>query len=357
MTNVRVDRIRRELKKRHLDAVVISSLPHIRYLTNFSGSNALCIITSRDAHFITDPRYALQSGTEVKGFDRTVTATGLLEAAAKKKLLSGCRYTGFESHYVSYAQYRTMRKLFPRVSFTPMTELVEEGALVKDHGEIALMRQAIKISDRTFHDVLKVIRPGIREFEIAAEISYLQRKYGADRDAFDAIIASGKRGCLPHARPSRKRIKRGELVTLDFGCSVDGYNSDITRTIAIGSIPRRAREMYAVVLEAQLAAIDAAKGGMLGKELDGVARARIKSRGYGKYFTHGLGHGLGQLVHERPRLSPISKERLLAGSVVTIEPGVYVPGYGGVRIEDDVLLTPSGCRVLTKSPKELITLS
>jgi len=356
MTNFRVERIRRKLKERHLDALVISSLPHIRYLTKFSGSNALCIIKARDAHFITDPRYALQSSTEVKGFGRTITATGLLEAAAKKNLLSGCRYAGFESHYVSYAQYRTMRKLFPRVSLTPMTELVEEGALVKDHGEIALMRRAIRISDRTFHDVLKLIRPGVREFEIAAEISYLQRKYGADRDAFDAIIASGKRGCLPHARPSRKRIKKGELVTLDFGCCVDGYNSDITRTIAVGRIPRRAREMYAVVLEAQLAAVDAAKGGMLGKELDGVARARIKSLGYGKYFTHGLGHGLGLLVHERPRLSAISKERLLAGSVVTIEPGVYIPGYGGVRIEDDVLLTPTGCRVLTRSPKELITL-
>ena len=356
MTNSRIERIRSELKRRQLDAMIVSFLPHVRFLTNFSGTNALCILKARDAFFITDARYVLQSGTEVRGYKRTIAPAGLLEGMSTKNLLGGCRLVGFESHYVSYAQHRTLRRLFPRVSFIPMTDVVENVALVKDDREIELMKRAITISDRTFSDVLKVIRPGVRELEIAAEISYLHKMYGAESDAFDAIVASGKRGCVPHARASRKKIKNGELVTLDFGCSVDGYNSDITRTVAVGRVPRRARHMYDVVLEAQLAAVDAAKAGMLAKELDRVARERIKLRGFGRYFTHGLGHGLGLVVHERPRISPLSKERLLPGCVVTIEPGVYIQEYGGIRIEDDVLLTTTGRRVLSRSPKELITL-
>jgi Xaa-Pro aminopeptidase len=351
----RIGRLRQVLKQNGLDALLVSSLHNIRYLTGFSGSHALCIIRESGAYFLTDSRYSLQSGREVKCCTRMVTARGLAETAAQQRLLAGCRRVGFESHHLSYAQYRLLRRLFPKVPLVPTSALVESLALAKDKDEVASIRTAVKISDAVFDEVLKEIRPGIRESEIAAMISYLHRKHGGEQDAFETIVASGTRGSLPHARASGKRIRTGELVTLDFGCRVNGYHSDITRTIGVGRVPRRAKEIYAVVLDAQRAAIGEAKAGMLAKDLDAVARKRIGTAGYGKYFIHSLGHGLGLHVHERPRISRLSKDRLVCGSVVTIEPGVYIPGFGGVRIEDDVLLTEKGCRVLNKAPKQFIS--
>ena len=228
--------------------------------------------------------------------------------------------------------------------------------LVKDDHEVEMIRRAVGISDKVFDDVLKVIRVGVRELEVAAEISYLHKSLGAERDAFETIVASGERSALPHARATEKKIKAGELLTLDFGCVVNGYNSDITRTIAIGKTSIRAKRMYDVVREAQQEAIESAKGGIWAKDLDAVARKRIERLGYGKYFNHSLGHGLGLHVHERPKVSQLSKERLRSGSVITIEPGVYLPKFGGVRIEDDVLLTESGCVVLNKATKEFIVI-
>lgn len=354
MKNERVARLREALSEEKLDALIVSSLHHVRYLTSFSGSNALCLVSRHEAIFVTDVRYGEQSSEEVKGFRRAVTALGLYEGVGKQNLLHRCRRVGFESHYVSYAQYRTLKRLHPSISFVPTTNIVERLTLIKVPEEIAAIKRAVEISDRVFTEVLPAIRPGVRELEIAGEISYLHKRFGAEHDAFETIVASGPRGSLPHARASSKRIRNGEMVTLDFGCTVDGYNSDITRTIAVGKASRRAREIYNVVLDAQRTAIDAAKGGMLVKDLDAVARNRIKDAGYGKYFIHSLGHGLGLQLHEHPRVSALSKERLQAGSVITIEPGVYIPDFGGVRIEDDVVVTETGSRVLNTAPKELL---
>ncbi len=354
MRRSRTAHLRTLFRERGLDALLVTSLPHVRYLSGFTGSNGICIITSSDAFFVTDIRYALQCREDVRGFRRIVTMVGLFDAASRRRLFAGCRTVGFESHHLSYAQHRSVRKLFPHVSWKPVSDLIEQQTLIKDRNEIASFEKAVAISDRVFNDVVKIVRPGVRELEVAAEISYLHKSYGAERDAFDPIVASGTQGAFPHAKAGSKKVKSGEMVTLDFGCVVQGYASDLTRTIAVGKISRKAREVYGVVLAAQEEAIHAARPGILARELDGVARRSITAAGYGRYFSHSLGHGLGIHVHERPRISALSKERLLAGNVVTIEPGVYIAGFGGVRIEDDVVLQKNGCRVLTAAPKDLM---
>ena len=357
MTQPRITTLRQALQEKGLDALVVSSLHNIRYLSSFTGSNAICVINHDEAFFLTDGRYREQSRAEVsRSFKRSFITLDLYEGIAGGGFLRGCGKVGFESHFVSYAQYRTMKKLCPAISFVPTADLVERLALRKDATEIAAIRKAVHISDKVFDKVVSMVRPGIEERTIAAEISYLHKRYGAEGDAFEPIVASGQRGSIPHARATSKRIANGEMVTLDFGCTVDGYNSDITRTVAVGRASRRAREMYKAVLDAQRGAIDSARAGMRAQELDAVARERIRHAGFGKYFIHSLGHGLGLHVHERPRISALSTEELQAGSVVTIEPGVYISGFGGVRIEDDVLLTDTGCTVLNAAPKELLIL-
>lgn len=355
MRRSRVAFLRESMRRRGLDAFIVSSPFHIRYLTGFSGSNGLCVVGRSEAFFITDVRYTHQAALEVKSCKRIIGTAGLYEEVAGRKLLKGCKAVGFESDVVTYAQYRILRKHAARTSFVPTTDFVENIALVKEEEEVENIRAAVRISDRVFDDTLRSIRADATELDVAAEISYLHKKHGAERDAFDPIVASGERGALPHARATSKKIRNGELVTLDFGCTVRGYNSDITRTVAIGKVSGKARHIYEVVLAAQREAIEAARGSMPAKDLDAVARQRIAKEGYGRRFIHSLGHGLGLQVHERPRVSFLSSEQLLPGSVITLEPGVYIPRFGGVRIEDDVLLTSEGCEVLSKAPKEFLT--
>jgi Xaa-Pro aminopeptidase len=354
MSKRRIGLLRDRMLQLGLDAFIVSSLPAVRYLTGFSGSNGLCIVRKNGAFFLTDSRYVQQSISEVKSWSRVIANNGLLEEASRHGLLRGCRSAGFESHTLTYAQYRTLKRLAGSVSLVSTRDVVESIALVKEKKEVECIRAAVRISDRVFNDILHSIQPGIAEVEIAAEISYLHKRYGAEKDAFEPIVASGERGSLPHARASGKKILNRELVTLDFGCTVGGYNSDITRTVAVGGASMQARTVYTVVLSAQREAIAAAKGGMLARDLDAIARDWITKEGYGKYFVHSLGHGLGLQVHEPPRVSVSSKERLMAGSVITIEPGIYIPRWGGVRVEDDVLLTPGGCEILSRSPKKFM---
>jgi Xaa-Pro aminopeptidase len=356
MTRHRVMRLRTTLRERRLDALFVSSLPNIRYLTGFTGSNALCVFTATRGFFLTDTRYRDQSRAEVGGIVRAVTTKTLAATAAERGYLDGCGRVGFESNATTYHQYRALRGLFPRHSLQPTADLVEDLAVVKDDQELACIRRAVAITEQVFLDMLNVVRPGMRENEVAAMISYLQKMYGADGDAFETIVAGGARGALPHARASERKMHSGEFVTLDFGCTVGGYASDLTRTVALGRVTRRMREVYGVVRDAQAAAIAAARPDMWARDLDAVARRHIAAAGYGKFFSHSLGHGLGLHVHERPRVSMLSTERLRTGSVITIEPGIYIPGECGVRIEDDVVLTHTGCEVLTTAPKELLTL-
>jgi len=354
MSKRRIALLRERMQRLGLDAFIVSSLPNVRYLSGFSGSNGLCVVRKNEASFLTDSRYTQQSRREVKSWKRVIAMNGLFEETVRHGLLRGCRNVGFESHALTYAQYRTLKNLVNDVPFVSTKDVVESIALVKEKREVECIRAAVRISDRVFDEVLHSIKPGVTELEIAAEISYQHKKYGAERDAFEPIVASGERGALPHARASSKKIRNRELVTLDFGCTVRGYNSDITRTVAVGNASVKARNLYNVVLNAQLEAIGAAKAGMFARDLDAVARHRITSEGYGKYFIHSLGHGLGLQVHEAPRVSSLSKEELVPGSVITIEPGIYIPRFGGIRIEDDVLLTSDGCEVLNTAPKNFM---
>ena len=334
MTRRRIASLRERMQDQGLDALAVSSLHNIRYLTGFSGSNGLCVVTKGRAFLVTDTRYVAQSRMEVKNCNRVITRDGLYEAIPRHRMLRGCRAVGFESDYVTYAQYRLMKRVVSGVSFVPTRDLVEGISLVKEEGEVESIREAVRISDRVFDEIIKSLKPGVEELEMSAEISYLHKTLGAEKDAFEPIVASGERGSLPHARASRKKIRNREMVTLDFGCTVKGYNSDLTRTVGVGSASDRARQLHAVVLEAQAEAIELARSGMAARDLDAVARNRIAKAGFGKYFIHSLGHGLGLQVHERPRVSSLSKEVLVEGSVITIEPGVYIPHFGGVRIED-----------------------
>jgi|WetSurMetagenome_2_1015567.scaffolds.fasta_scaffold02558_2 Xaa-Pro aminopeptidase len=344
------------MREQNVAALVVSLLSNVRYLTGFTGSHGVAVITFSDAWFLTDTRYRTQSAREVRGFSRIITMHDLWRTIASRKLLGGCRRVAFESEAVTYAQYLLFRGCVDRAILVPSRNLVEELAVVKDAEELACIGRAVEISDRVFLEILPLLRPGMSELEIAAEISYRQRCHGAEGDAFEPIVASGSRGASPHARATAKAVRSGEFVTLDFGCTVNGYCSDLTRTVGIGRIDRGRREAYATVLHAQRDAIEVARAGMVASELDAVARTRIAAEGYGRFFGHSLGHGLGLRIHERPRVSRLSTELLHVGSVITIEPGIYIPERYGVRIEDDVVLTSSGCRVLTTAPKELLIL-
>jgi Xaa-Pro aminopeptidase len=356
MVERRLQEVRRQLIASRLDALLVSHLPHVRYLTGFSGSNGLCIITLQKQYFLTDRRYRDQSKAEIEGFEISVTQVGLLEEAGKRRLLKGESRVGFESVHTSVEAHSKMRKLFAGSTLVPTRSVIENIAAVKDDSEIQSIKRAIRITERVFQKLLHLLKPGLTEQDVAAEIGYWHRHYGSDGDAFEPIVASGLRGALPHGRASAKKIKRGEMVTLDLGCCLQGYNSDLTRTVAIGRPSPRAKRIYQIVLDAQRKAIEEAQSGIKASALDRVARNVISRKGFGKYFSHSLGHGLGIEIHEQLRLSAQSKETLRAGNVVTIEPGIYIPGFGGVRIEDDIVVRDGGCEVLTAAPKELIIL-
>lgn len=344
----------RELKARSLDALLITHLPNVQYLSGFSGSNGACVITRNYHTFVTDGRYIAQSKEEVRGFRILITKTKLFDELAAKGVLRSKKRVGIESSHVTLAELRTIKKLFPGVTFVQTDGIVERQAAIKQPDEIERIRKAIAVTDAVFESVLHILKPGVRELEIAAEISYLHRLAGSDADAFEPIVASGPRGALPHAKPTSKKLKSGELVVLDFGGRLNGYMSDLTRTVAIGTISTRQKEIYDTVYEAQMLAIEAVRPGMTAKELDAIARDHIASRGFGDYFNHSLGHGVGLQIHEAPLVSYRSNDMIEKGNVITIEPGIYLPGVCGVRIEDDVVVTARGCENLTKAPKELI---
>ena len=354
MLERRLHEVRRHLAVTRLDALLVSHIPHVRYLTGFSGSNGLCAITRQNQYFLTDPRYRSQSKAEVEGFEIHVTSIGLLEELGKRRLLRGAKRVGFESTHTTVDAHSKMKASLAGVSMVATKSFIERVAAVKDEVEIESIKGAVEITEKVFQKLLHILKPGLAEQDIAAEISYWHKRFGAEGDAFEPIVASGVRGALPHARASAKTIKRGEMVTLDFGCVLHGYCSDLTRTVAIGRPSPRAKKIYQIVLEAQTKAIEMARPGIKASVLDQIARKVISRKGFGKYFSHSLGHGLGIEIHEELRLSAQSKEMLRIGNVVTIEPGIYVPGFGGVRIEDDIVLREDGCEVLTSASKELI---
>jgi Xaa-Pro aminopeptidase len=354
MIHQRLTAVRILMTKLRLQSMLVTELAHVRYLTGFSGSSGLCLVTPTEQFFITDRRYKSQAPQEVHGFTIIIAKQNLFPLLAEKKIVPTRSRIGFESQHISVADMNSLKRLLPLRRFIPAASILENVTAVKDTNEIETIRFAAAISDKVFKKLLPLVRPGVRECDIAAEISYWHRKYGAECDAFDPIVASGERGALPHARASEKKIRAGEMLVLDFGCRYRGYNSDITRTIAIGNPSSEMKKVYRIVLDAQKKAIEAVRNGVPACSIDAAARTHIRKNGYGRYFIHSLGHGLGIHVHDPLRVSAISKAVLETGNVVTIEPGIYIPGRGGVRIEDDIVVHENGCDILTTSFKELI---
>jgi len=352
----RIQKLHQRLETFKSETMLVTSLPQLQYLSGFTGSNGIGIVLRSGAILVTDYRYASQARDQAKGWDVVITTGDLIDELKKKKILRSGMRVAFDENTLVYSRFAKLRQNFPGVKFIPVGMVIEEIAAVKDDDEISKIRKATEISDKVFAEILSFLKPGVREADIAAEITYRQRRYGADGDAFDTIIASGVRSALPHGKASAKLLENGDLVTIDFGCTVSGYVSDITRTVIIGKAKPEAKKIYAIVLEAQQRAIDAVRAGVKARAVDGVARAIIQKKGYGKYFRHSLGHGIGLMVHEQPRLARQSRAILEPGNVVTVEPGIYIPGFGGVRIEDDVVVTGGYCTILTTSPKELFIL-
>jgi len=353
----RLDKIKSSFENLQLDAFLVRKISNIRYISGFSGSAANILITKKKNYFVTDFRYKSQSKNEVyPEFEIIIYHQNSLEFLRELIKSDNLSKIGFESNFLSCNDALALRNDFKEAEFIPVDSLIEKIIIVKNEIEIELTKKAVEITDKTFSKLLEIIKPGMTEREISAEISYYQKLFGADGDSFDCIVASGERSAFPHARPTDREINNNELLTLDFGCTVGGMKSDLTRTIAIGDIGDENRKIYSIVKEAQQRALDKVKAGISCKELDSYARNFIKEKGYGNNFGHGLGHGLGYDIHEKPSVNERTSDLLEEGSLITIEPGIYVEGRGGVRIEDDVLVTDSGCEILNKSTKELIVL-
>lgn len=334
----------------------------IRYLCGFTGSNAALLVTGSDAYLLTDGRYLNQANEQVKNAKVIIYSGGANASDAFVRELKSNKNiklrgkVGFETARMTYEMHKAFSEAFPKSSLIETNGVVEQIAAVKDEAEIAATRKAVEITDKVFNSLLDDIKPGMTEMDIAAEVTYRHMKFGAERNSFDPIVASGLRSALPHGRASMKKIKSGDFVTLDIGCFYDGYSSDMTRTIVVGKASGEQKKVYNVVLEAQQRAAAMVAEGVKCADLDLLARKIITDAGYGEYFTHSLGHGVGLEVHGMPRLHKNAKDKLVAGNIVTIEPGIYISDFGGVRIEDDVVVTSDGGDILNKSPKHLIEL-
>lgn len=352
---MKLDKLRQALQEQQLDALLITNGYNLRYMTGFTGTSGIAIVTQNDAAFITDFRYTEQAAAQVQEF-RIVKHTGaIFTEVANQVALMGIQTVGFEKDSMSYGTYELYNKAV-NAQFVPISGLIEKIRLIKTSEEINIIKAACKIADNAFTHILGFIEPGKTELDVSNELEFFMRKQGATSSSFDIIVASGVRSALPHGVATNKVIEKGDFVTLDFGALYNGYISDITRTIAVGQPSDKLVEMYNVVLESQLLAVEKVGPGMTGIEADAVARDYLTSKGYGEAFGHSTGHGIGLEVHEGPGLSFRSDTVLVPNMTVTIEPGVYLPGIGGVRIEDDILITETGNERLTHSTKQLIIL-
>jgi len=353
----RIKKVQQILEKENLDLLLVTSLSNVRYLSGYSGTNGLVLISPNGSLFLTDFRYKVQAGQQVKHLKVVIAERDLIQTLPSVNLLKGRRLKlGFESNHLSCGTYRDLKSLLPDCLLVPTENLIESISIRKDQNEIAKIRKAIGITDQVFSEILGFIKPGVKEQDIAAEIEYRFKRYGSATPLYETIVASGKRASMPHGRASSKRIQKGDLVTLDMGAVYDGYTADLTRTVVVGKANKRQKKVYHIVLKAQKQAINKIKPKMRACDLDKVSRNVINRAGYGKYFGHGLGHGIGLVIHDNPALNPRNQKFLEPGMVITIEPGIYIPNWGGIRIEDDVLVTKKGCEILTKAEKNLIEL-
>ena len=351
--SARLEKLLRKISDEQVDAILIRKPENLFYFSGFNGDSSVLFISKNFRKLITDGRYIEQAERQAKNFETIRHKEGLFVKLADEIKNSNVKVLGFEGKFFTFDEHANLKEKIPDVELKSVE--VDSLRQIKDAAEISYISQACAVADKAFAEILNFIKAGVREIEIAAEMEYRMRKLGAERIAFDTIVASGVRSSLPHGRASDKIIENGDFVTLDFGAVVNGYHSDMTRTICVGKASSRQREIYNAVLNAQLYGLEVIKVGDSGKAIDEKVRERLKNLGFGEYFGHGLGHSLGLEIHEEPRLSPLSKcESLEVNMLVTDEPGVYIPDFGGVRIEDTVLVTSNGAVPLTKSPKNLL---
>jgi Xaa-Pro aminopeptidase len=352
----RAARLAENLPEIGADLLLVTSLVNVRYLTGFTGSNALALVGRDTCAFVTDFRYVEQSAAEVDGaFDRTIAQQELTDTIADL-LPPGELRLAFEDAHLSVRAHTRLRELVPeRVTLVPGGDAVESLRAIKDAEEIRRIGEAAKLADAALRQIMEQGLAGRTEINVAMALERAMQDMGAKCPSFPSIVAAGAHGALPHAQPRDEQIGPDELVVIDWGAELDGYCSDCTRTVSTGDLPDATLEAYDLVRQAQLAGLDAVRAGAGGREADSAARDVISGAGHGEHFGHGLGHGVGLEIHEAPRLSQRSDSVLRSGNVVTVEPGVYLPGQFGVRIEDLVVVTETACQILTSVPKELIT--
>jgi Xaa-Pro aminopeptidase len=342
------------LAERRLDALFVAFSPNLRYLSGFTGDNACLLVTPAKTLLFTDPRFAIQAAEEVACAVKI--ARGPLTDAANQAIARlGPRRIGYEPTRMTCAQLDALKSRLPmRAALHPVEGWIEELRMVKDSVETGCIRRSVLVCSKAFEQAAARVRSSMKERDLAAELEYRMRRLGAEKPSFDTIVACGARSALPHAQPTSATFQKGGLVVVDMGAMVDGYASDMTRMLHLGVPGAKVKRTYAAVLEAQLAAIDAVRAGVPAGRVDAAARRVLARHGLADAFVHSTGHGLGLEIHEPPRIGRRQRTRLEAGMAITIEPGVYLEGWGGIRIEDTVVVTGTGCEVLTPTPKELL---
>ena len=341
------------LAERKLDAFLVSFSANLRYLSGFTGSNGSLLVLPDSAIFLTDPRYQIQATHEVSCETRIAKGSLVLDIAAAIKKLR-LKRIGYEPPRMTCDWYESLNSHLPlKATLEPVSGWIEELRMVKSEAEIDLIRHSVETNSRAFEQTVGRVRAGMKEQDLAAELEYRMRRLGAEKPSFETIVAGGVRSALPHAQPTVAKLEKGGLVVVDMGAVQNGYCSDMTRMLFLGTPNEKVKRTYKAVLEAQLAAIHAVRPGISTVHVDRQARKVLKAAGLERAFVHSTGHGLGLEIHEPPRIGRRDKARLEAGMAITIEPGVYLEDFGGIRIEDTVIVTDSGCRVLTPTSKEL----
>lgn len=357
VNNLRIERLKKYMNDLDIDSVIICKPENRRYISGFTGTSGYVIITTKGRYIATDFRYLEQVSKQCEGFNiiELNSSHSIFDVLKELKV----RRLGIEDDFVTLQFVKKLEEKCNEISIVPLNGAIENIRMIKDKDEINLIRKAAEITDKAFNHILGFIKVGVKELDIAIELEYFMKKLGAEGPSFRFIVASGKRSAMPHGVASDKIIEEGDFVTIDMGCVYKGYCSDMTRTIVMGKANEKQKNIYNIVLEAQEKSLKAIRPGIQGYEVDKVAREIISSYGYGENFGHGLGHGVGLEIHENPRLAQneMGKIALKPGMVITDEPGIYIPNFGGVRIEDLVLITDDGYEVLSKSTKELLEIS
>ena len=357
MSNIfqnRLNKLHEYISIKNYDGMYITNSTNIRYLIGFTGSASLLLVLDQSAYFFTDGRYIQQSKEQVQNAKITIISNSYFDELKNHNLLSSKMNIGFESDHMSFSYYETMISNFPKINWISTNSIVENLAAIKDNEEIQSLKTAIEITDEVFTKIIPEIKQGVTEKYISTKISYLFKMNGAEGDSYESIIAGGPRSALPHARPTDRKFEKGDFIVMDFGALYNGYHADMTRTLVVGKPTNKHTEIYDIVLESQLNGITTARSGIPCSEVDNACRSIIQDNGYGDMFTHSTGHGIGLEVHTLPRVHKNNHELLKQNQVITIEPGIYIPDWGGVRIEDDCLILDSSCQPLNKSSKELI---